>query len=224
MIFTTNRRFAKPSDPPITNVESPMMTFSNKYRTHMMQLQMQQQKISNPIITTTTQKESTAVLSTGGEPSDPRKKPMKWGGPTWFLFHTLAEKIKPEYYPEIRKELLNLIYTICSNLPCPNCAKHAVEYLNATNFNTLTTKDSLRMMLYKFHNEVNRRKKFPEFPLEQLSVKYSAANTVNIIHNFMPHFEDRSGSVRLIADNLHRSRVALQLKAWFNKNIGYFEL
>ena len=80
------------------------------------------------------------------------------------------------------------------------------------------------MMLYKFHNDVNRRKGYPEFPFEEFTTKYAAANTVNIIHNFMPHFEDRSGSIRLIADNLHRSRVALQIKAWFNKNIGFFEL
>ena len=57
-----------------------------------------------------------------------------------------------------------------------------------------------------------------------LNTKYSAANTVNIIHNFMPHFEDRTVNMRLIADNLHRSRVVLQLKAWFNQNIGCFEL
>jgi hypothetical protein len=218
MIFTTNRRFAKPTDPPITYVESPMMTFSNKYRNHIMKLEMQQQLQPLP------PQQLPKSATTSAEQLNPKKKPMKWGEPTWFLFHTLAEKIKPEYYQDLRKELLNLIYTICSNLPCPNCAKHAVEYLNAINFNTLTTKDSLQMMLYHFHNEVNRRKRFPEFPLEQL-VKYSSANTVNIIHNFMPHFEDRTyGSVRLIADNLHRSRVALQIKSWFNKNIGYFEL
>jgi hypothetical protein len=80
------------------------------------------------------------------------------------------------------------------------------------------------MMLFQFHNDVNKRKGVAEFPLDQLSVKYSAANTVNIIHNFMPHFEDKTGGVRLIADNLHRSRIALQMKAWFNKNIGFFDL
>jgi hypothetical protein len=64
----------------------------------------------------------------------------------------------------------------------------------------------------------------PEFPHDQLIAKYSAANTINIIHNFMPHFEDRQRSMKLIADDLHRSRIALQLKAWFNKNIGCFEL
>jgi hypothetical protein len=212
MIFTINKRFANPNDVPIKYVESPNMTFSNKYRSHILQT-----------INTTTQSNA-AVVYSQPEPVDPKKKPMKWGEPTWFLFHTLAEKIKPEYYQEIHKELLNLIYTVCSNLPCPTCAKHATQYLNAINFNTLSTKESLKMMLFRFHNEVNKRKGFVEFPIEQLSVKYSAANTVNIIHNFMPHFEDKSGSMKLIADNLHRSRVALQMRAWFNKNIGYFEL
>jgi hypothetical protein len=214
MIFTTNRRLAKqPESPPY--IESPLMTFSNKFRTHSTHKQ-------NLLIQQTAQSQPSKPIVQ--DPPNPNKKPMKWGEPTWFLFHTLAEKIKPEYFTEIRKELLNIIYTICSNLPCPNCAKHAVEYLNAINFNTIATKEALKMMLYKFHNEVNRRKNIAEFPINQLVPKYSAANTVNIIHNFMPYFEDRTGSIKLIADNLHRSRVALQLKAWFNKNIDYFDL
>jgi hypothetical protein len=190
------------------------MTFSNKYRNHVLQKIQTQPQLQQPSDT----------IDVSNVDDKPAKKPMKWGEPTWFLFHTLAEKIKPEHFQEIRVELLNLIYTICSNLPCPNCAKHAIEYLNSVNFNAISTKYNLQMMLYKFHNEVNKRKKFDEFPFEQLSTKYSTANTVNIIHNFMPHFEDRTGSIRLIAENLHRSRVALQIKAWFNKNIGCFEL
>ncbi len=221
MIFTTNRRFAKPSDPPINYVESPAMTFSNKYRNFILQKQQTAQLNISPSVIP---QNSLQKVVAKKEPVDPKKKPMKWGEPTWYLFHTLAEKIKPEYYPDLQKELLNIIYTICANLPCPNCAKHATDYLNAMNFNTLTTKDSLRIMLYNFHNEVNRRKGFPEFPYEEVSKKYSTANTVNIIHHFMPFFEDKVGGIRLIADNLHRSRVALQLKAWFNKNIGAFEL
>ena len=44
---------------------------------------------------------------------------VKWGEPTWYLFHTLAEKINDESFPTIREELLNVFYSICSNLPCP---------------------------------------------------------------------------------------------------------
>ena len=159
MIFTTNRRLAKPGEAP-KYVESPIATFSNRYRAFSMQQSQNKPQETQP---------------KPEQPLDPRKKPMKWGEPTWFLFHTLAEKIKPEYYAELQKELLNLIYTICSNLPCPNCAKHATQYLNAVNFNTLTTKESLQLLLHRFHNEVNLRKGFAEFPLEQLKPKYSAA-------------------------------------------------
>ena len=213
MIFTTKNRFAKQNDPPPQYVESPVMTFSNKYRNYISQQHLRPSHLPS----------AQTVKQIEVDP-DPKKKPMKWGEPTWFLFHTLAEKIKLEHFAEIQKELLNLIYTICSNLPCPNCAKHATQYLNSVNFNTITSKDALRNMLHRFHNEVNRRKGFPEFPYDQLITKYSAANTINIIHNFMPHFEDRQRSMKLIADDLHRSRIALQLKAWFNKNIGCFEL
>jgi hypothetical protein len=220
MIFTTNRRLIKQPEPPIKYVESPMMTFSNKYRRHAL-TQMQSGSTQNFASKTVENMSSTKSDETTNEQP---KKSMKWGEPTWFLFHTLAEKIKPEYFSTIRAELLNLIYTICANLPCPNCAKHATEYLNAINFNTITTKDNLRIMLYNFHNEVNRRKKFAEFPISELTPKYSKANTINIIHHFMQFFEEKTGSLKLIADGLHRSRVALQLKAWFNKNIGCFEL
>jgi hypothetical protein len=152
------------------------------------------------------------------------KKKMKWGEPTWFLFHTIAEKIKPEFFQDLKADLLNIIFTICTNLPCPDCARHATAYMNGINFKTIGTKEALQTMLWRFHNEVNKRKGVPEFPFEELSAKYSAANTVNVIHYFMPFFEDKHASIKMIADDMHRARVALQLKAWFNKNIGFFEL
>jgi hypothetical protein len=217
MIFTTNKRLNKIAETPLTYVESPIMTFSNRYR-NFAQQQQQQRELAQHVAKSVTPVANNIIVEA------PKKKSMKWGEPTWFLFHTLAEKIKPEFFNEIRAELLNIIYIICSNLPCPNCAKHAVDYMNGINFNTITTKDQLRMLLYRFHNEVNRRKGFAEFPFDQLSEKYSKHDTVKIIHYFMPFFEDKHKSIRMIADDMHRMRVALQLKSWFNKNIGAFDL
>jgi hypothetical protein len=57
---------------------------------------------------------------------------VKWGEPTWFLFHTLSVKIKESEFLRVRKELLNCIYSICVNLPCPICAEHAKQYLDNT--------------------------------------------------------------------------------------------
>ncbi len=149
---------------------------------------------------------------------------MRWAPPTWFLFHTLAEKVHEDSFPEIRRDLLSIIYTICCNLPCPDCANHARAYMDAVNFDTIQTKDHLRLLLHRFHNEVNKRKGYPEFPLSEVTPKYAAANTVAIIHYFMPFFEDKHYSIRMISDDLFRQRIASQLKAWFNKHIGHFEL
>ena len=78
----------------------------------------------------------------------PRVKEMLWGEPTWFLFHTLAEKIKEEEFLNLRGELLGYIQKICGNLPCPTCAEHASRHLNGINFNTIQTKEDLQFMLF----------------------------------------------------------------------------
>jgi hypothetical protein len=155
-------------------------------------------------------------------PTIPQQKKMKWGEPTWFLFHTLAEKVKEEYFHTIRYELLNTIVIICKNLPCPDCANHATEYMKKVDFNSIRTKQDLKLMLFQFHNVVNQKKQFPLFSINELDSKYSNANLVNIIQTFMFYFQDKSHSIRMIANDIYRSRIADQLKIWFNNNIQYF--
>jgi hypothetical protein len=212
MIFTNGTRVTKTQQNPLDYLASPAMSFSNKYRANIQFREMELQK------------EAAAAAAKTNSPEPPKKKSMKWGEPTWFMFHTLAEKIKPEYFSTVRQELLQVVQSVCSNLPCPDCARHAKQYMNGVNFNAIRTKDDLRILFHRFHNEVNQKKGFPLFPFDQLSEKYSKANTVNIIHYFMMHFEDKHKSLRMIADDLHRARICSQLRAWFSKNIGYFDL
>lgn len=155
-------------------------------------------------------------------PEEPKPK-MIWGAPIWFLFHTLAEKVKEEHFQSIRTELLNNIYAICNNLPCPICSTHAKEYMDSINYNTIKTKTDLKNMLFHFHNEVNKRKGYELFPISELDEKYSKAITMNIIQNFMIHFQDKHRSPKLIASDLMRTRIAATLKEWFRKNIVYFD-
>ena len=44
----------------------------------------------------------------------PSKK-LPWGEPIWFLFHTLAHKIKEKSFLIVKNELLNIIFLICNN-------------------------------------------------------------------------------------------------------------
>ena len=149
-------------------------------------------------------------------------KKMRWGEPTWFLFHTLAHKIKDEHFTQIRIELLNTIATICNNLPCPTCTEHASAYIKRVPFYSIQSKQGLKDFLFKFHNEVNKQKGFTQYSYNDLDSKYEYANTSNIIHNFIFYFQDKSHSIRMIANDMFRMRISNQLKQWFNANIQYF--
>ena len=150
---------------------------------------------------------------------------VSWGAPFWTLFHTLADKVKPERFPKIREDLLNLIFTICSNLPCPECKNHAISYLNSVNFNTIQCKESLQEMLFQFHNHVNLRKKFPIFPRHLLDERYKDLNTMQVVTNFFQEFRKKyKGSFRLLADDMQRQRVGEQLNSWFEGNIIHFRV
>jgi len=147
---------------------------------------------------------------------------MKWGKPTWFLFHTLAEKVKDDVFPLIRKSLLEIIYSICCNLPCPDCANHAKVYLDGINFNTIQTKEDLKNMLFVFHNTVNKKKGFPIFTREELDSQYSMAITVNIINNFFVYYLIKNNVPKMIAQDMFRRRIIQNAKDWLNKNMTNF--
>jgi hypothetical protein len=168
--------------------------------------------------------QSKALTQKEPEPVDDSAKKMKWGPPIWYLFHTLSEKIKPETFMNIKTDLLNMFYTICTNLPCPMCASHATDYMNKINFNAIQTKEQMKDLFFIFHNSVNKKKGYKQFTKEDLDTKYYMANTINIIRNFMHYFKDKHASIRMIADDLHRQRLAVSMQDWFNKNISYFEI
>jgi translation elongation factor EF-4 len=151
------------------------------------------------------------------------EKQMKWGEPVWFLFHTLAQKIKEDTFLQVKDDFLKIIYSICANLPCPTCAQHATEYMNKVNFNRIRTKQELMLLFFEFHNAVNKNKGYAQFQYENLEEKYSKAITINIIHNFIFHFQHKSKSLKMIANELHRGKLINNLKIWFNNNIQYFD-
>ena len=199
MLFTNSRSI------PLTNHTNPAAMF----------MQRRQIKTYSP--------QNTSSKTIPPPPPTPPKKKMKWGQPTWFLFHALAQKVREEHFQKVRKELLDIIYTICTNLPCPDCASHATKYISAINFNRIQTKEQLKDMLFIFHNTVNERKGFPMFNRGDLDAKYAAANLVPIIQNFIVHFRDKHASIHMIANDMHRARLSNTLIQWFQNNLKYFD-
>uniref|UniRef100_A0A6C0IIY3 thiol oxidase n=1 Tax=viral metagenome TaxID=1070528 RepID=A0A6C0IIY3_9ZZZZ len=149
---------------------------------------------------------------------------LVWGEPIWFLFHTLAEKIKDEHFLSKKNDIINLIKSICANLPCPKCTDHATDYMNKLNIESIKTKRDLKDLLYKFHNDVNKRKNFSEFPHEELDAKYKSASTVKVINYFISSYKEKSRNVQMIATELSRMRVLRHAQQWLTNNLSCFDM
>ena len=154
----------------------------------------------------------------------PEVKPkMKWGAPTWTFLHTLVEQFKDTSFRAMRQDLFRIICTICTNLPCPICSKHAQEYLSKININSIQTKQDMVHMLFVFHNEVNKRKSVPQFPIDGLE-KYKSGNYKAITNNFIVVFQEKTKNIHLIADEMYRQRNIAIVKRWIVDNIDHIEL
>jgi hypothetical protein len=151
------------------------------------------------------------------------KPKMKWGAPTWTFLHTLVEQFKDTSFRAMRQDLFRIIFTICTNLPCPICSKHAQEYLSKININSIQTKQDMIHMLFAFHNEVNKRKSVAQFPIDGLD-KYKSGNYKAIANNFVVHFQEKTRNVHLIADEMFRQRNISLVKRWIVDNIDNIEL
>ena len=150
-------------------------------------------------------------------------KKKVWGNATWLVFHTLAEKLKPEHTSEIAS-LFSIIVTICSNLPCPECLQHAKLAMQRVNKERITaSKENLIEFLWMFHNTVNKRTKLPEFPRESLEI-YKKANTRNVIIHFINIMSENSRNEKAMLDSFHRQRFIKTFKDYISANIGKYNL
>ena len=171
---------------------------------------------------------ATTVLAADQQPtvvattSTTTPKTMVWGEPTWFLLHTLVHKVKAEYFSQVRAELIDIIVRICTNLPCPMCANHSAEYLGKINFDAIQTKQDLKNLMFQFHNSVNVRKSFAQFNYADLDAKYEAANTLNIIRNFMSVFQQSNGG-QINVNTFSKNRTILHYQNWFRHNLPFFD-
>jgi hypothetical protein len=139
-----------------------------------------------------------------------------WGPPTWYLFHTLAEKIKEDHFLEMKNEILSIIKRICSNLPCPDCAGHASQKLGSLNSDGILTKEDLKNVLLSFHNFVNQRLGTSQWNEEQLNEKYRLAKTQVIIQFFIQTWRKPNPNPRLISHNFYKDMVIKEFIGWWN--------
>ena len=145
-----------------------------------------------------------------------------WGPCTWYLFHTLAEKVKDEQFLKLKNGFISIIKRICSNLPCPECAEHAQHKLKSLNMNNILSKRDLQMMLLSFHNDVNKRVHHPVFTEQQMDEKYKTANTGHIIQYFLQTWQKPNSNPKLLTVSLHKNQAIKEFIRWWSTNHIHF--
>lgn len=206
MHFTNVRSISRIHNQPAVDAKGPqqMATFNMTYRNNIRPVQPPVQVVSQPATV------------------DPRNK-ILWGPPFWFFFHTLAEKVNSDLFYANRDAIFNIVREICHNLPCPTCTSHAKQYINNINFNAIRTKQDFAMMLYEFHNSVNKRKNLPIFPYSELKPKYEKAIFINIVNHFMHFYRMEHHAVRLMSEDMYRRRSAKSILDWLHANQHIFD-
>jgi len=148
---------------------------------------------------------------------------MKWGAPTWTLFHCIPENLTDNMFIKNKDSIFRMIVTICGNLPCPSCSEHARQYMNKVNFVSIKNIDDLRKMLFIFHNSVNERKGYAEYSYDKLIEKYNGLDFKQVVNEFMHHFQKKTYSPNLIAQQMYRQKQVAIVKKWFQENIQIFQ-
>ena len=148
-----------------------------------------------------------------------------WGPCVWILFHTLAFKIVPAEFSSKKTDLINYIQRICSNLPCPECTQHAMEYMkqNLRRIDAITTKEHLQEFLVDFHNAVNVRKGKPVFTYKQAEDKYRLAKTSSVIQYFFQIYGEKSnGNLKMFTNGFQKQILLSEFSAWIVNNYSSF--
>ena len=147
----------------------------------------------------------------------------EWGPCTWYLFHTLAEKMKNESFPIVKNDVITMIRRICANLPCPECAGHAQHKMGTLNVNNIRSKRDLQLMLLSFHNEVNSRNGKPRFTEQQLDEKYRTAKTSQIVQYFVQVLNKPNTNPKMMTASFHRGNVMSDFMNWWKANYIHFD-
>lgn len=146
-------------------------------------------------------------------------KKQVWGNAAWFVFHTLATKLKPEF-PEEPKILFQHIKSICRNLPCPDCSDHATALLNSVNVEMVcASTEQLKIFLHQFHNRVNAKVGNKQFTQKESEDKYIRANTRAIVLYFLNIMESNMNNEKMMLSAFHRSQYMKDFRGYMDKNL-----
>ena len=143
-----------------------------------------------------------------------------WGPVTWDLFHVMGENLNTDNYTEIQ-EAVNIIISICNNLPCPDCSREAMSKIKKYNLNYITTKENVRMFIFYLHNTVNKTLNKSIYNEKDLHVYKNI--DINIkLNNFFIVYNKIKGNSNLVIFSFHRTNMMKNIKQYFLNNIHLY--
>ncbi len=140
------------------------------------------------------------------------KAGLIWGRYTWALFHFLCENMKDEYVGEALPQVKKIIWTVCSNLPCPVCRRHAMLYLSkpSNGFKNAQTKTELRKFMYEFHNLVNVKTRKNTFDENNLT-SYSRIQFDTILVGWQKYFSLLHVDQYTFREETNRKKIKMEV-------------
>ena len=150
------------------------------------------------------------------------RESLIWARYTWCLFHIICEKIKPEHVVSDIIQLQEIIYSIVSILPCPECRSHGIKYLNNEKKNkrygNITSKEDLKIFMYNFHNVVNNKTGKKTFNIDVLN-QYKSINILFVLDNWNKYFRLYNVDQYTIREESERKKKKEIILNYFKSNL-----
>jgi hypothetical protein len=146
-----------------------------------------------------------------------------WSSITWLFLHTFPLTFTDDFYNNNKKTILNLIYSICVNVPCPICSKHARMHLNKYNYfheNINKNKEDLILNVFHFHNIVNTSLSKPLFNKNLLNA-YNNLDFIEIYNEWMTKYTINIINLKLYNQKINVNNIRNTIKQFINKNLKY---
>jgi hypothetical protein len=128
-----------------------------------------------------------------------------WGNNIWYLFHSIAHKIKEDRFEFHKNTLFFIVKTICATLPCPDCSKDATTMLNKIDYNSIKNKNDFKMFLFNFHNAINAKLNKPLFSYQNLDNRYNNIQINALYNNLYIIYKTNTNIPQLMSSNFHKN-------------------
>lgn len=148
-------------------------------------------------------------------------KKSEWGPIVWNLLHCIACKIKPIYFENEEKNMLNIIKGICANLPCPTCAMHSTSILRKYSPKVLKSREDLKQLILMLHNVVNKKLKKDIYTLEMLEM-YDSKVFRTVLIDYYVMMKQNKYSEKMMLNNFHKNAFIKRFYKYFTMNMIKF--